>query len=57
MPLERYLDAGVKVYLGTDGLCSSPSLDVADEAAFAKRLHAGYVDPKRIDNLAEQPFP
>lgn len=48
MPLERYLAAGVPVYLGTDSLASSPSLDVREEAAFALRLHAGRVAPEQI---------
>jgi cytosine/adenosine deaminase-related metal-dependent hydrolase len=48
MPLERYLTAGVPVYLGTDSLSSSPSLDVREEAAFAQTLHSGQVEPHRI---------
>jgi cytosine/adenosine deaminase-related metal-dependent hydrolase len=48
MPLERYLAADVPVYLGTDSLASSPSLDVREEAAFAQALHAGRVGPEPI---------
>jgi cytosine/adenosine deaminase-related metal-dependent hydrolase len=52
MPLERYLApsvvAGVPVYLGTDSLASSPSLDVREEAAFAQALHTGRVGPEQI---------
>lgn len=51
MPLERYLDAGVTVYLGTDSRASSPSLDVREEAAFARGLHAGHVAPDAIEAL------
>jgi cytosine/adenosine deaminase-related metal-dependent hydrolase len=51
LPLERYLDADVPVYLGTDSCASSPSLSVHDEAAYAQELHAGYVAPDRITDL------
>lgn len=57
MPLEKYFEVGIKVYLGTDGLASSPSLDVCGEVRFAKELHSAFVDPKEIDKLVEQPFP
>lgn len=56
MPLERYLEAGVTVYLGTDSLASSPSLDVRDEAAFAREIHAGKVAPEGITGLLNQPL-
>ncbi len=48
MPLEQMLAAGVKVYLGTDSLASSPSLDVREEAAAANRLHDGKVTPQAV---------
>jgi len=51
MPLERYLDVGIPVYLGTDSRASSPSLDVHDEVAYARELHAGYVAPGPIADL------
>ena len=57
MPLERYLDAGITVYLGTDSRASSPSLDVRQEAEFAQTLHQGWVAPERVTSLAHQPFP
>jgi cytosine/adenosine deaminase-related metal-dependent hydrolase len=57
MPLERYLAAGVPVYLGTDSRASSPDLDVRAEAVFARRLHAGLVDARLIEALIHQPFP
>jgi cytosine/adenosine deaminase-related metal-dependent hydrolase len=55
MPLERYLEAGVSVYLGTESRASSPSLDVCEEADFAQGLHAGIVDPQAIAALVHQP--
>ncbi|MBA4392260.1 MAG: hypothetical protein C0407_01790 [Desulfobacca sp.] len=57
MPLETFLSAGISVYLGTDSLASSPSLDVREEAAFAKILHEGKVNPDRIDALLRTSFP
>ena len=57
MPLERYLDAGITIYLGTDSRASSPSLDVRQEAEFAQRLHQGLVAPARVAALVHQPFP
>jgi len=57
MPLERYLAAGVPVYLGTDSRASSPSLDVQAEAKFAQQLHSGLVNPLKVMELIHQPFP
>jgi cytosine/adenosine deaminase-related metal-dependent hydrolase len=57
MPLELYLAEKIPVYLGTDSLASSPSLDIREEAAFAQKIHAGRVSPDRIEKLLEQPFP
>jgi cytosine/adenosine deaminase-related metal-dependent hydrolase len=51
LPLERYLAAGVRVYLGTDSRASSPSLDIHDEAAFALELHASRIAPEQIQQL------
>lgn len=51
MPLERYLAAQVPVYLGTDSLASSPSLDIRQEVVFAQALHIGRVDDKAIEEL------
>jgi cytosine/adenosine deaminase-related metal-dependent hydrolase len=56
MPLERYLAAGVTIYLGTDSRVSSPDLDGRAETEFAKRLHAGLVEPDQITELLHQPF-
>ncbi len=54
MPLERYLEAKVPVFLGTDSLASSPSLDIRQEVAFAQSLHAGRVDEKVIETLVHR---
>jgi len=39
MPLKKFLDAGIRVGLGTDSLASSPSLSMWDEMRFAHRIH------------------
>ncbi|RPH86110.1 MAG: hypothetical protein EHM75_08645 [Desulfobacteraceae bacterium] len=57
MPLELYLAENIPVYLGTDSLASSPSLDIREEAVFAQKIHSGWVSPDRIEKLLEQPFP
>jgi cytosine/adenosine deaminase-related metal-dependent hydrolase len=56
MPLRRYLDAGVRVYLGTDSRASSPDLDVRAEADAARRLHAASVSSGEIEALLRQPL-
>jgi aminodeoxyfutalosine deaminase len=56
MPLEKFLAAGVPVYLGTDSLGSSPTLDVRDEVEIAAALHWGRVAPAEIVALARQPL-
>jgi aminodeoxyfutalosine deaminase len=56
MPLEKFLVAGVPVYLGTDSLGSSPSLNVLDELEFAVALHYGHVPPEQVAALVHQPF-
>lgn len=53
MPLEKYISAAVPVLLGTDSRTSSPSLDVAEEGAFAKALHAGIVPSHVIDTMMQ----
>ncbi|MBW1858589.1 MAG: amidohydrolase family protein [Deltaproteobacteria bacterium] len=57
MPLERFISAGVDVYLGTDSLASSPSLDIHEEAEFAKNLHHGLVPDDVIDSMIHHPLP
>lgn len=56
MPLERFLEAGVSVHLGTDSLASCPSLDIRDEIEFAVALHQGHVDAETIELLAVAPL-
>jgi 5-methylthioadenosine/S-adenosylhomocysteine deaminase len=57
MPLERYLDAGVPIYLGTDSRASSPSLDVSEEAVYAQALHAAHLAPARVQHLLHRTLP
>jgi anti-anti-sigma factor len=57
MPLEKYLAQGVPVYLGTDSLSSSPSLDVFDELEVAAALHYGKAQPEAIERMIHQPLP
>jgi anti-anti-sigma factor len=56
MPLEKYLEQGVPVYLGTDSLSSSPSLDIFDELEVATALHHGKVQPEMIERLVHHPL-
>ncbi len=60
MPLEKYIAAEIPVYLGTDSLGSSPSLNVFDELETAVALHHGSVEAGIIEkfiykNLREKP--
>lgn len=52
MPLERYLEHGIVVALGTDSLASSPSLDVRDEVAAALLLHGANVPESVLWEMA-----
>lgn len=54
MPLEKFLAAGVRVYLGTDGLGSSPTLNVLDELEVAVALHHGHVPAEQLTGLIHQ---
>lgn len=56
MPLEKFLAAGVDVYMGTDSMGSAPSLDVRDEVEFATALHWDRVAPADIVALAHKPM-
>lgn len=56
MPLEKYLERDIPVYLGTDGLCSCPSLSVLDEEQAAITLHDGLVSSEAIHALLSQPL-
>jgi cytosine/adenosine deaminase-related metal-dependent hydrolase len=57
MPLERFLSAAIPVYIGTDSRASSPSLDIHEEAEFAKRIHRGVVDSDKIEAMVHAPLP
>ncbi len=56
MPLEKYLMHGIPVYLGTDSLASSPSLNIFDELDTAAALHYGVVPPEAIERLVYRPL-
>lgn len=56
MPLEKFIAAGIPVYLGTDSLGSSPSLNVLDEIEVAVALHHGKVAPSQIKQMAHRPL-
>lgn len=49
--LKRMLLKEIPVALGTESLALVESLDVRDEAAFAKEIHAGFVYPGAIDEM------
>jgi 5-methylthioadenosine/S-adenosylhomocysteine deaminase len=55
MPLEKYLEQGVPVFLGTDSLGSSPSINIFDELEVAAALHHGRVAPEKIEELVYRP--
>jgi cytosine/adenosine deaminase-related metal-dependent hydrolase len=57
MPLERFFKSSIPVYLGTDSLASSPSLNILEEADFAKQLHDGMVSKNAIDRMVQLPLP
>ncbi len=39
MRLKDFMDAGIPVGIGTDGLASSPSLSIWDELRYARKIH------------------
>ena len=49
--IKRMLMKQIPVALGTESLAVVESLDVRDEAKFAKELHAGFVYPGAIDDM------
>lgn len=57
MPLEKFLEQGIPVLLGTDSLASSPSLDIFDEAEVAVALHHGRVEAKDVLALTSNTIP
>ena len=57
MPLEKFLEQGILVLLGTDSLASSPSLNIFDELEVAIALHHGRVDAKDMIALLSNTIP
>lgn len=57
MPLEKFIEHEIPVYVGTDGLCSAPSLNVFDDLEIAVALHHGRVQPDTIKKLVHQLLP
>lgn len=57
MPLEKLLDEGVPVLLGTDSLASAPSLNIYDEVEMAAALHYERVRAGQIANLVSGTLP
>lgn len=51
MPLEKFVENDIDVFIGTDSRASSPSLDVREELEFAKNIHRGLVEPTTIDSM------
>ncbi len=49
--LKRMLMKQIPVALGTESLALAETLDVRDEAEFAKEVHAGFVYPGAIDEM------
>lgn len=54
MPIEKYLAQGVPVFLGTDGLCSAPSLNIFDDLEVAVALHHGKAPSETLEGLVHQ---
>jgi len=50
-PVRRWLDAGVTVALGTDGLSSNADLDMRREMALLRQAHRD-LDPETVFDLA-----
>ncbi len=57
MPLERFISAGIPVYMGTDSVASCPDLNVYREIAFAKQLHSGFVKKGDLDDFIHRSLP
>jgi cytosine/adenosine deaminase-related metal-dependent hydrolase len=57
MPLERFLSAGIPVYIGTDSVASCPDLNVYKEIEFAKRFHSGLVEKQELEDLVHRSLP
>lgn len=56
MPLEKFLDKNIDVYLGTDSRASSPSLNILEEMEYAKQVHKGLVGEEIIESLIKKPL-
>jgi cytosine/adenosine deaminase-related metal-dependent hydrolase len=54
MPLERYLEHGIVVALGTDSLASAPSLDLREELRAAGELHGERVSAQALQMIATE---
>jgi len=54
MQLEQYLENDIPVFLGTDSLGSSPSLNILEEAEFASDLHSSKVSQENISSLTHK---
>ena len=50
-PLEKYLDHGVNLVLGTDSLASNPTMNLWNEMKIAREDHPG-IKPEKIFRLA-----
>ena len=50
-PLEKALARDIPVAFGTDSLASSPSLNVREELAFARKLHQDHVSVETLNTL------
>ncbi len=56
MKLREFVLANINVLLGTDSLTSSPDIDIQNEAAFAKKIHKGFVDEAVISGMVSKPL-
>lgn len=56
LPLEAYLARGVTVYLGTESLASSPSLDVKEDFEAAVVMQSGHISRESLEALVRKPL-
>jgi len=57
MALETFLEKDIPVYLGTDSLAITSTLNVFDDAMVAQALHYGKVSIEKIMGLVHQALP